>query len=220
MNCYEVCAHLPGLLYGDLSPHEVAAVEHHLTACPACRRERAALEHVRQALSAVPAPAVQVDLPRLFQEAAQRQARRARRWRRAALALGAVAALLILALGLNVQVRFEGRRLTVSWGPAPAEKPEPAPKAPPAPPMLADRKNPPKAGPDIEERLRVMNDLIHAIAADVQARDGQQRQNLAALQDQVTALARQAAYQWKATEQNSAALQVAQLTGTPKGENP
>jgi hypothetical protein len=54
----------------------------------------------------------------------------------------------------------------------------------------------------------------------VQARDGQQKQNLAALQEQVTVLRQQAAYQWRATEQNSAALRVAQSTGTPKGENP
>jgi hypothetical protein len=174
------------------------------------------LERVRQALTAVPAPTVQVDLARLFQEAAERQTRQARRWRRSALALGAVAALLLLALGLNVQVHFAGRQLTVTWGLAPADQPGSAPKAPP---VVADRKAP-RPAPDIDERLRVMNDLIHALAADVETRDEQQRQKLTALQEQITVLRQQANYQWRATEQNAAALRVVQVKGTKKGDTP
>ena len=110
MNCTDVRTHLPGFLYGDLKPEEVAAVEHHLTTCPACRSERADLERVRQALSGIPAPTVEVDLHQIFRQAAERQARRARRWRRAAIALGAVAAVLLLAVGLRLEIRVEGFR--------------------------------------------------------------------------------------------------------------
>ena len=79
MNCSEVRPLLPVSLYGDLLPEEAASVEEHLTTCPACRRQREELERVRAALTAVPAPSVQVDLPGLFRQAALRQARQARR---------------------------------------------------------------------------------------------------------------------------------------------
>jgi anti-sigma factor RsiW len=218
MNCTDVCHRLPELLYGDLKPAEVAAVEHHLTACPACRRERHELERVRQALTAVPVPDIQVDLPLLYQQAAEREARRARRWRRAAAALAAAAALLLLALGLRLEVRLEGRRLVLSWGGA-AEKADPAPEERKAPKAVAVR---PKARPgsDIEERLRLLNDLVHALAADVEERDARQRQDLAQVQDQLEGLRRQASRQWTQTERSVAALYAAHLILARKGESP
>jgi hypothetical protein len=220
MNCPEVRAHLPGLLYDDLNPDEVAAVEHHLTTCPACRRERDALERVRQALAAVPAPAVQIDLPRLYRQAAELHARRARRWRRAALTLGAVAALLLFAVLLRLRVGLEGRRLVVSWGEVP-----PAPlraagreREDPAPPVrIVGRK--PRSARNLEARLVVVNQLVHALAADVEGRDDQQQQQLDRLRVQLEGLRRTLDRRWTETERSVSALYAAQFRLPKKGDS-
>jgi anti-sigma factor RsiW len=213
MNCSEVRTRLPALLYGDLKPDEVAAVEHHLTTCPACRAERTDLQRVRHLLSAVPVPTVQVDLPLLYQRAADRQARRLRRWRRAALALGAVAALLLLALGLGLEVRLDARQLVLRWGPAPAEKAglEPRAEFRPVRPEARTR-------PDVEERLQLMNELIHALSAEVGMREERQRQDLDQLRQELEGLRRLANRRWSETERTVAALYAAHLTLTRKGD--
>src|SRR5262245_30462451 len=104
MDCAWTRDRLPPLLYGDLPSGEAAAVENHLANCLACRQECAALKDVRRLLDAVPAPAIKVDVPRLYRQAAARQERKLRRWRPAAVALLASAALLLIALALNLEV--------------------------------------------------------------------------------------------------------------------
>ena len=79
MNCTEARDRLPHLLYADLPSSEAAAVENHLAACATCRQEYAALRQLRPLLDATPAPAVSVDLPRLYQEAARLRERQLRR---------------------------------------------------------------------------------------------------------------------------------------------
>src|SRR5438445_9126428 len=107
MNCPDVRPLLPVLVYDDLPPAEAAAVRRHLDACPGCRDEFAGLAHARAALDAVPVPAVRVDVARLYTEIAARQERRARRWRRVSMAIAALAAALLLVVGLRMQVRVE-----------------------------------------------------------------------------------------------------------------
>src|SRR5580704_683973 len=113
MNCTDARSLLPGLLYGDLSAGMAAPLREHVAHCPACRQHLAELDAQRRALDDVPTPDVQIDLAQLYRDAADRQARRLRRWRRTALALGAVAAVLLLIFGLRLEVRVEAHQVVL-----------------------------------------------------------------------------------------------------------
>jgi anti-sigma factor RsiW len=214
MNCTHVRTQLPALLYGDLPPAAADALRGHLAGCAACREEYATLQRVRHTLDVLPAPAVQVDLPRLYREAAERQVRRAQRWRRVALAGCAAAAVLLLVAGLRLQVRLDARQLVVRWG-APDE-----PAAGPSRNQDTPPRDRPAAGaPDeTEERLALISSLIHALAEDLEARDAQQQQAVKRLQDRLDALQFQGNARWGETERNIAALYAAQFGPIKKGE--
>ena len=127
MTCCEIRERLPLLAYGDLAEAEKKTAEAHLAGCASCREEYAALGRVRELLDAPRGPAAQVDVGAIYRQAAETQRRRARRWRRWALAGMAVAAALFIALAVwNLEIRFEGHQMVVRWG-APAEAPAPAP---------------------------------------------------------------------------------------------
>lgn len=210
MKCTAVRAALPLLIYGEPSPHEEAALREHLAGCAACRREHEALQGVRRLLDAVPAPRVEVDLPRLHQSLADRQARRLRRWRRGALALGAVAAALLLTVGLRLEVRLEAGQMIVRWG----EPPSPVP----APPPLSAQSlvHPAALPPETEAEVRVLRELIHALKRDADDRDERFQERLDRLQTHVRLLQAQTDRRWSATEQDVTALYLL----TRKGENP
>jgi hypothetical protein len=208
MNCAEARTHLPALLYGDLAPDGVRAVQEHLAGCPACREEFAALRQVSHALDAVPAPSVNVDLSRVFQEAAARQARRAKRWRRVSVACGAVAALVLLAFGLRLQVRLEAHQVSLSWGDVPNVTPPPVPH-PAADPAFPAR---------VEERLQLASDLIHALSEDLEERDARQQSAVKQLRAQLALLQQQGNARWAETEHDIDALYTAQFGPSKKGE--
>src|SRR5262245_39880011 len=130
MNCEQARALLPEHLYADAPAAQRDELRLHLEQCPACGEAWRGLQNVRQLLDAAPAPAIQVDLPLLYQEARALDDRRMRRWRRLAYAsLAAAAVLLILAL-LRFEVRWDQRELVLGWGaPTPpiVVQPEPAP---------------------------------------------------------------------------------------------
>jgi hypothetical protein len=221
MNCTEVRHHLPGLLYGELKPEEAAAVEAHLHGCPACRDEYAALRQLPVVLDMVPAPAVRIDLPRLYQQAAQRQEHRLRRWRRAALASVAAAAAVLLLVGLlRLEVRLEAHQVVVRWGARP-EVPLPAPAPAPAPPIDEPRaSNPTAAVSEMQDRLRILMDLTQLLAADVETRDRRQQQAMVRLQARQLELEQQLV-QWRlATEKDVAALYASQFIAPKKGTSP
>src|SRR5439155_9100593 len=96
------------------------------TTCEACRREYESLRRLRQQLNLVSPPTVEVDLALLYRQAAARQGRKVRRWRRLAGALVAVAAGLgLLAFGLHLELRLEAHQLVLRWGsPPPAPEPD------------------------------------------------------------------------------------------------
>jgi hypothetical protein len=222
MNCPQARDRLPELLYGGLAPGDAAAVESHLAGCADCRRERDALKHVREALDAVPPASAEVDLPRLYRAAAQVQERRSRRWRRAALACGALAAALALAVALpGVEVRCEAHQLTLRWGSPPAA---PRPDPPPAPEPPAPE--PPRVqlvsttAPDVEERLRLLSDLVQLLSADADSRDARRRRELDALRVQLNDL-REQSRRWRlSTERDVAALYAVQFPEGKKGKEP
>jgi hypothetical protein len=206
MNCPDVRARLPALAYGDLGPTEAAAVEEHLAKCAECRQEVACLRGVRRLLDAAPAPAVSVDVAAVYRRAAERQARSARRWRRIACAAGVgLAAAIALAVGLRLEVRVEAQQVVLRWG-AP-----PAPPAPPPPPAPAVRPLPPAVSDVTEEQLRLLSELVQALAADVRGRDERQQQEIDALRRRVQEVQLQSVQRWESAERDLTAIYQAQF---------
>jgi hypothetical protein len=221
MNCAEVRRLLPVLLVGDASAAEAARVEEHLGGCPACRRERAAVEQLGALLGETAAPPVSIDLPRLYREAAARQERRLRRWRRLALvSAAAAAAVFLIAAALRLEVRLEAHEAVVRWG-APPTAPA-APPIPPEAPPVPERWEPVfvEAPPaELEEQIRLLTELTRLLAADLDARDQRQRRDVARLQAELLQL-RQQVVQWRlATERDVAALYATQYP-SKKGNVP
>jgi hypothetical protein len=210
--CAQIKEALPDLLYGELAPSEAEAVHEHLAGCPPCRAELAGLRQVRAALDAapVPAPDAAVDLPRLYREAARRQTQRLRRWRRlAAVGLTAAAALLAV-LVLKLEVRVDGNQLVLRWGPPPPEAPRPAPQPPPGA----------KEQPARDADLELVKELVHLLAVDVQTRDREHKEALAALRERLDALRGEVEGRWAATERDVLALYTAQFGSRDKGDKP
>ena len=122
MNCTEVRAALPLLIYGEANPQD-AALREHLRHCADCRREHEALQSVRRLLDEAPVPRIEVDLPRLYQSLADRQIAATAALAARRPAFGAVAAVLLLAIGLRVQVRVQAGQMLVCWGDPPPRRP-------------------------------------------------------------------------------------------------
>jgi hypothetical protein len=196
MKCTDVRAVLPLLIYDEPSVDDVAMKEH-LASCPACRRELEALQGVRRLLEIAPVPQVAVDVAQLQRSVAERQLRREGNWRRAALGLGGIAAMLLLALGLRLEVRLEANQLVVRWGDPPivqAFRPDH---------IVSESQD---GKPDLQEELRVLSDLIHALKQDADERDQRSAERLDRLQKHVSALQSQGDLRWDTTEKDVAAL--------------
>lgn len=220
MNCNDLRERLPGLVYGHLAPEETLPVEEHLAACSSCQAEVAALRQLRPMLDALPAPSVRVDLSRLYQQAFEKQQRRASRWRRAAiLGVSAAAAVLVVAFLLRLEVRLEGHQMVVRWGTVPAN-PEVAP-APEVRPFEEKRwtEKPAPASLDVEERLRILTELTELHEKAIAKHDRQQ-QDLPRLKAQLAELERQILIWRDATERDVAALYASQYKSPPKGPSP
>jgi hypothetical protein len=219
MKCPQMREQLPELLYGGLALDVAANLEAHLAGCADCRRELDALKLVRQALDAVPPAAAEVDLPRLYRAAAQTQERRFRRWRRAAFALGGIAAALALFAVLpGLEFRWEAHQFAVRWG---APPPLPPPPAPVQPEVVKERTEfVSTTAPDVEESLRKLSDLVQLLADDADRRDNGRRRDLEALRAQLNDL-REQSRQWRlSTERDVAALYAVQFPETRKGKQP
>jgi hypothetical protein len=222
VNCSEVRARLPYLLYDDLSAEERLLLDQHLAGCAGCEAERAELQHLTACLDATPTPAVHVDVAEVYRRVTERQGRRLRRWRRLALISG-IAALLMLStlFGRNMEVRVESHQVIVSWGtaPRPADHPEPVPSTstqvstpkelPPAPSLPAES----------EERLRLLQALVQALADDATTRDLTHQQEVARLRAEVDDLRRQDFERWSSVERDLRALYGAYVL-TRKGNEP
>jgi anti-sigma factor RsiW len=212
MTCTETRPVLSALLYGDLPAEEAAAVQAHLAGCPACREEYAGLERVRHLLDTARTPAISVDLARLYAEAGRLQERRARRWRRTAVAAAGLAAAVLLALALRVEVRADTGQLVIGWG-APREAPAPAPLPPPREVIrevhVADSGN--------VEQVRLALALVRAVADDCDARDQRLHEKLTQVENRLASLQAQTNRRWQDTEGYVAALYTALYGPRAKG---
>jgi hypothetical protein len=203
---------LPSLVYHDATPEQAERLQAHLAGCRECQGEYAALQQVPRLLDLLPAPALSVDLPRLYREAADRQRRRLRLWRRAALA---AAAAVLLALGLRLDVRVEAHQLSFRWGSPPAVV-EIVPSPAPGVPVPATNVAKGEPGPDVEDQLRIVSELVQMLARDLDQRDRQQQHELAALRNHLLKLQRLADERWTATERDIAGTYTLLTTLTKK----
>jgi hypothetical protein len=210
MNCEHTRELLPAWIYGDLAPETKALVDNHLATCPGCREEQAALAEVRRLLDEPPLPKVQVDVARIFESASRLRQGHMRRWRRAAVALVGMAAALLLILCLKLEVRWQGQQVVVRWG-MPSPEPDRA--------RVEERPVVPVPSPEVTAAdMKLVKDLLHALAESVEERNGRFQQNLAQLERQLNQMGEQAGSRWKATESYVSALHTAQVEARSKGE--
>ena len=221
MNCTELRQRLPELLYGELTPEEVSTVEQHVADCAECRAEYQALHRLCQRLDAVPAPKVQVDVPRLFRQAADVQEQRARRWRRLTLTAGGLAAAVFLILILRLEVRVDDHQVVLTWNSVAASSPGAAPVARPVEPVAENLEL-----AALGRELRLAKELIHALARDlesrpdardVDARDRRLRREIDRLTNRLQEFEKETASQRVATARYLDALYVAYFGPKEKG---
>src|SRR6266545_659417 len=165
MNCEQIRERLPLLIYGDVNADEARKANEHLADCPACRHERDALLTTRQALDAPTVPEVAVDVASIHAQALAMQARSMRRWKRFAVAAAALAASLLAFLLIRPDVRVGDGQLVIRWGPEREQ-----------PPALAQAQ--PSRDSDLEERIRLLNSLVHSLQKQMDSSDQQFRKDV------------------------------------------
>jgi anti-sigma factor RsiW len=207
MNCCDARHRLPELVYGDLNAEEAAAIQNHMKSCAECRKDGFGLERLRQMLDTLPAPTVRVNLAQVYRSAAERQAKRTRRWRWAAVAACVAAAILLAFFLVRPEIRVQGQQLSLHWGgdrdnsvATPSSSPESSP--PPQAPVATEK---------LEERIEVLTGLLHALATDAELREGDRRREIDALQTRLELLQSRDDVRWNETKRDLAALYVAQF---------
>jgi hypothetical protein len=207
MNCPKAIGHLPALLYEDLAPELKAPLEEHLANCSACKHELTALRGVMRLLGSVPAPEARIELPQLYRKAALRQERRLRSWRRTAAGITVAAAVMLtLVLGTRLEARVEAHQLVLRWGqPPPLPDPLPLPQMQPNPVPEPKAQVLPVAD---DHQLRLLSELIRALADRVQTLERQQRRDELNMESQLTTLQDQNSQRWSALDRSIRALYV------------
>jgi hypothetical protein len=200
MNCTTARGHLPLYIYGDLEAEARKPLEEHLAGCESCRREAAALKGVTRLLDAVPGkPAATIDLPRLYQEAARRQMRQLRRWKILAGTVAAAAAsIAILVIGTRLELQCEPQQIVVRWGEPVVRQSEP-----PLAPATAD---PSSLALASAERSQLLNELITAVADNMQSLEHRERRDAGNLEGRLDALQQENARRFVALERAVDAL--------------
>ena len=216
MNCTQVRESLPSLLYGDLDATSKNAVQAHLTSCSACRLELAGFQRVCDALDSIPAASVQIDVSRLLQQSAARQAKQTRRWRWAAMAVGGLAAALLLIVLLRLEVRVKAQELTIRWGSVPVQGNTDAP----TPIERIIVREDPVALAALEDRMGTIDELLHALITDVGDRDERLTQRLSGLRERVEELRLQNSRRWSDLDRSVTAMYTAMFVLPKKGEKP
>jgi anti-sigma factor RsiW len=223
VNCTEARAALPGLVYADLTLEERLPLDQHLAGCSACRAELVELQRLMDLLDATPTPPVKVEAADVFRQVAERQILRLRRWRRVALSAGLAAAVLLACLfGRGVEARFEAHQFVLRWGTAPApvaEGPTPVPSPPNPVPTPKVPSAPATLPADAEERLRLLEALVQALADDATSRDVRHQLEVARLRGEVDDLRRQDFDRWASVERDVRAIYNAYVL-TRKGNEP
>ena len=203
MTCDIVRNLLPLFIYDELAPTETAAVAAHLADCPHCQADHSGLIQTRAALDAGPVPVVAIDAARLIRSESDRQITRLRRWRGAALAAGALAAALLIVFALRIQVHAGDGQLVIAWGNHQSVKPV----------ILAPN-------PEFDERLQLVQDLVRAVATDVNSRDAEQHAAFVRLHAEVNGIQQFTVQRWNEAERDLATLYRTAFHRPEPGEKP
>jgi hypothetical protein len=203
MRCENARPLLPLHVYGDLADSERTELEEHLAHCPACQREMAQFQNLREQLNALPALERHVDVGRIYSLQTLRRQKQTRRWQLVALA--AIAATVVVLL-LRLEVQANAGQLVIRWGKA---EPVALVEKPPAVPAPAP--SVPEPNREIMERLQVMNDLIHAMADSIEIGDRQRREDVQRMQIELATLQRRSQRQYDETQHDVDALYSAQF---------
>lgn len=174
---------------------------------------------LRKLLDAVPPPEPPpVDLARLYRDALDRQARTARRWRRIAVGVAALAAsVLVFALLPKLEVRANGHEFAVRWGVSsePEVKPDPRIRE-----LIDEQARQLAALRAANVRHTELQELLLTVAADVSQRDKDQQKRLTALAARLGEFEAVTARQFQESEKTSTALYNVVFNSKPKGLNP
>ncbi len=177
----------------------------------------------RAALDAISAPAIRpVDLAAIYRAAHDRQIRIARRWKRVAAGLMALAAgVILLALVPRLDVRCNADEFAVRWGQPPRiVEPAPAVVAPPddprIPQLIDDREKQVAALRATNLKHAEMQELLLALTTDVSDRDTAQLVRIAQLARELRAFQLATAQQFDRTEKTNTTLYNAVFDGKPK----
>ncbi len=211
MNCQDVRDLLPLSVYGDLAGAERAGVEAHLAHCDACRKDLAALGGVRQMLDESPTPRAPFDASAIHHAESQRHRRAAWRWRVAAL-VGLAAAIAFAAVRL--EVRFDNQQVAIRLG---RVETVPSPDGNLSPIVARQDAG---SSPDVHEQLKLLNELVHALAANLEAGDRGNREEMEKLRQEIAAIQKLDQKRWSETRRDVSALYTAQFGARNTGANP
>jgi hypothetical protein len=207
MQCLDARSLLPLHAYDDVTGPEKVELEQHLAECPACQQELAVYRRLRQELSTQPLAAGTVDVPRIYQAQALRWRRRSRLYQWAG-SVAVAACFLVLFTRLEVQVN--GQQMTLRWGRSEAP---PVENKQVAGPVIETRPAVPEAPKELVERIRVMNDLIYALADTIESSDRSRHDEMQQLRRDLAALQQRTDLQFVETQHDMNALYTAQFGG-------
>ncbi len=160
---------------------------------------------LRKLLDAMPAAdPPPVDLARLYRDALDRQTRTARRWRRIAVGVAALAAsVLVFALLPKLEVRANGHEFAVRWGTPPEPQAQPDPRIRE---LIDEQAKQLAALRAANVRHAELQELLLTVAADVSQRDKDQQKRLTALATRLGEFETLTARHLQEAEKNSTAL--------------
>ena len=121
-----------------------------------------------------------------------------------------IAALVLIAV-TRMDIRIDQRQITVRWG-----RSEPV-SVEPREAIVRHEVIVPTA---LDERLTLLNELVHALAASQEDGDGQRRDEIARLREEIASMQRHSLERWKETERDVSALYTAQFGARIQGANP
>lgn len=175
---------------------------------------------LRKLLDAVPPPEPKpVDLARLYRDALDRQIRTARRWRRIAVGVAALAAsVLVFALLPKLEVRANGHEFAIRWGTPP--EPVPPPPDPRVRELIDEQAKQLAALRAANVKHTELQELLLTVAADVSQRDKDQQKRLTALAARLGEFEAVTARQFQESEKTNTALYNVVFNSKPKGLNP
>ena len=167
---------------------------------------------VHAALDAIPTPGSKlVDIAAIYRAALDRQAISARRWKRIAGAVAALAAgVILLALVPQLEIRLTSDEFAVRWGTPPVvveekfvQVTQPDPRLPS---FIDDQQKQIAAMRAIDMKYAEMQDLLLALAVDVSDRDKAQLERIAELTRDLRAYQIATSKQFDQTEKTSTTL--------------